>query len=217
VIGFYDAASGATGFVARAIAKVEVVGLDYFPREGPVIVAPNHRHIADPPVLAAFLPRKIHFMVKQEAWEARFFGPICRGFEAFPVARGTADLAAYRASLRFLAQGRVIGIFPEGHRSRDGRLQPGQPGAVMLARRGRAPIVPIGIYGIGEALRRPGILGRTVIRISLGEPFYPHLEVKADAEAQTRDLMDRITRLLPPDAWSGTKLGPINERPLRSE
>jgi 1-acyl-sn-glycerol-3-phosphate acyltransferase len=217
VITFYDAASGATGFVARAIAKVEVVGLDNFPREGPVIVAPNHRHIADPPVLAAFLPRKIHYMVKQEAWEAWFFGPICRGFEAFPVARGTADLSAYRASLRFLAQGRVIGIFPEGHRSRDGRLQPGQPGAVMLARRGRAPIVPIGIYGIGEALRRPGILGRQVIRIAVGEPFYPQQEPRREVEEQTRDLMDRIARLLPRDAWSERELRSIQDRPLPSE
>src|SRR5262249_39610895 len=156
-------------------------------------------------------------MVKQEAWEARFFGPICRGFEAFPVARGTADLAAYRASLRFLAHGRVIGIFPEGHRSRDGRLQPGQPGAVMIARRSRGPIIPIGIYGIGEALRRPGILGRSVIRIFLGEPFYPHQDVKAGAEAQTQDLMNRIARLLPPDAWSEAALGSFDERTLRSE
>jgi 1-acyl-sn-glycerol-3-phosphate acyltransferase len=217
VITFYAAASGATGFVARAISKIEVTGLDHFPREGPVIVAPNHRHIADPPVLAAFLPRKIHFMVKQEAWEAWFFGPICRGFEAFPVARGTADLSAYRASLRFLAQGRVIGIFPEGHRSRDGRLQPGQPGAIMLSRRSRAPIIPIGIYGIGEALRRPGLLGHPVIRIAVGEPFYPHKEARRDAEAQTRELMDRIARLLPPDAWSGRELGAIDERPLPSE
>jgi 1-acyl-sn-glycerol-3-phosphate acyltransferase len=182
-----------------------------------VIVAPNHLHIADPPVLAAFLPRKIHYMVKQEAWEARFFGPICRGFEAFPVARGTADLSAYRASLRFLAQGRVIGIFPEGHRSRDGRLQPGQPGAVMLARRGRAPIIPIGIHGIGDALRHPGLIGRRVIRIAVGEPFIPQKESKRNIDEQTRELMDRIARLLPPATWPAPAITPVDERILRSE
>jgi hypothetical protein len=87
----------------------------------------------------------------------------------------------------------------------------------MIARRGRAPIIPIGIYGIGEALGRPGILGRSVIHITLGEPYYPHLDPKGDAEAQTQDLMDRIARLLPPDTWSGAALGSIDERRLRSE
>jgi 1-acyl-sn-glycerol-3-phosphate acyltransferase len=217
MIGFYALASGATGFVARAIARVDVVGLENLPRDGPVIVAPNHMHIADPPVLAAFLPRKIHFMVKQEAWETRFFGPICKGFEAFPVARGTADLSAYRASLRFLAQGRVIGIFPEGHRSRDGRLQPGQPGAVMLARRGRAPVVPIGIHGIGEALRRPGIIGRRVIHITVGEPYYPHREPRRPVEEQTRELMDRIAGLLPLESRRAQIVKSIDERVFHSE
>jgi 1-acyl-sn-glycerol-3-phosphate acyltransferase len=217
VTAFYTFATTATGLVARAIARVEIVGIENFPIDGPVIVAPNHRHIADPPVLAAFLPRKIHYMVKQEAWEARFFGPICRGFEAFPVARGTADLSAYRASLRFLAQGRVIGIFPEGHRSRDGRLQPGQPGAVMLARRARAPIIPIGISGIGDALRHPGMIGRRVIRIAVGEPFFPQKESKGNLDEQTRELMDRIARLLPPATWPTPATTPVDERILRSE
>jgi 1-acyl-sn-glycerol-3-phosphate acyltransferase len=217
VINFYTAASWATGVVARAIANVEVSGLENLPTKGPVIVAPNHLHIADPPVLAAFLPRKIHYMVKQEAWEAWFFGPICRGFEAFPVARGTADLSAYRASLRFLAQGRVIGIFPEGHRSRDGRLQPGQPGAIMLARRGRAPIVPIGIHGIDDALRHPALIGRRTIRIVVGEPYFPHQEAKRDVAAATVELMDRIAALLPPGTRRVVIPTSIDERVLNRE
>jgi 1-acyl-sn-glycerol-3-phosphate acyltransferase len=217
VITFYAAASWATGVVARAIADVEVSGVKNIPGEGPVIIAPNHLHIADPPVLAAFLPRKIHYMVKQEAWEARFFGPICRGFEAFPVARGTADLSAYRASLRFLAQGRVIGIFPEGHRSRDGRLQPGQPGAIMLARRSRAPIVPIGIHGIDDALRHPVLIGRRTIRIAVGEPYFPHQEAKRDVAAATQELMERIAALLPPGTRRVVLPSSIDERVLNRE
>jgi 1-acyl-sn-glycerol-3-phosphate acyltransferase len=197
VICFYDFAATATGMVARLIANVEIHGQENFPLKGPVIVAPNHQHLADPPILASALPRKIHFMVKEEAWNTLIFGRICRWFEAFPVARGSADLTAYRASLRILSQDRVIGIFPEGHRSPDGYLQKGNAGAVVIARRARAPIVPVGIFGVSQAIKHPGIISRRTIRINVGEPFYPFKEGSRNVADETGELMERIAALLP--------------------
>ncbi len=217
MIGFYEFASTATGLVARAIANVEVKGLENVPREGAFILAPNHLHLADPPVLAAFIPRKIHYMVKLEAWSSPIFGQICRGFEAFPVARGAADLGAYRASLRILSQGRVVGLFPEGHRSRDGRLQAGMPGAVMIARRANVPILPVGIHGVGDAIKHPAIIGRRTLRIVIGEPFYPFKDSTNDAVEETRALMERIARLLPPSARRASRASVADETAVRHD
>lgn len=199
MITFYDFASFSTGFIARALSRVEVTGVENLPRVGPVIVAPNHLHLVDPPVLSAFIPRKIYFMAKQEAWDHSFLGPISRWFEAFPVRRGEVDLAAYRYALKLLAEGKALGVFPEGHRSVGGRLQGGQPGAIVLAQRSGAPIAPVAIYGVREILSWPGIARRHTLHITIGEPYHPARGRREQIPALVADLMDRIAALLPPE------------------
>jgi 1-acyl-sn-glycerol-3-phosphate acyltransferase len=198
-MNFYDFASFSTGVIARVLSNVQVQGVKNLPRAGPVIIAPNHLHMVDPPVLSAFLPRKIYFMTKQEAWDHSFLGPISRWFEAFPVRRGEVDLAAYRYAIKLLAEGKALGIFPEGHRSRDGRLQPGQPGAIILAQRSGAPIVPVGIWGVSDVLNWPGLIQRRTLHINVGEPYHPALGRREHLPELTSDLMARIAALLPPD------------------
>lgn len=198
-MNFYDAASFTAGAIAHLLSHVQVTGLENMPRSGPAVLAPNHAHIADPPVLTAFLPRKIYFMTKQEAWDHPFFGWLSRGFEAFPVRRGEVDLEAYRHALKLLADGKVLGIFPEGHRSRDGFLQPGQPGAVILAQRSGAPIVPVGIHGVDDALRGPLRLRRLTLHINVGEPYVVPRSKRDQIPGLTADLMARIAALLPPE------------------
>lgn len=198
MITFYDWASFSTGVVARLLAHVDVRGLENLPRTGPVIVAPNHLNIADPPLIASVLPRKIIYMTKQEAWDHPFLGRIARWFDAFPVRRGEVDLSAYRYALKLLEEGKVLGIFPEGHRSRDGRLLPGQPGAIILAQRSGAPIVPVGIHGVSEALSWPGVIQRRVISIRVGQPYQPARGRREQMADLTADLMSRIAALLPP-------------------
>src|SRR5215470_7148000 len=194
---FYTFACISTRIVSKAISRVEVCGVENMPRTGPVILAPNHLHFVDPPVLGAYLPRRIHFMVKYEAWTAPVLGIIVRNYDSFPVHRGEGDLGAFRRALKLLAGGHVVGIFPEGHRSRDGHLQEGQPGAVILAQRARAPIVPVGIWGVREVLHFPGIVQRRTIRIVVGEPYHPPPGGREAVPEATRQLMERIAALLP--------------------
>ncbi|HLH72296.1 MAG TPA: lysophospholipid acyltransferase family protein [Chloroflexota bacterium] len=205
MINFYSFAKHGTWILAHALGRVEVEGLENLPSKGGVILAPNHLHLADPPVLSAFLPRKIYFMVKQEAWDTPFVGLIPRWFEAFPVRRGEVDLNAYRQALRLLADGQVVGIFPEGHRSVDGRLHAGQPGAVVLAQRSGVPIVPVGIWGIKEVLTHPIVLRQT-IHLRVGQPFHPTLARRGQLQAAIDDLMARIAALLPPERRSAPLL-----------
>jgi 1-acyl-sn-glycerol-3-phosphate acyltransferase len=198
LIPYYALFAGTTGVVARCISHVEVIGRENFPREGPVILTPNHQTIADPPILGAFLPRKIHYMVKIEAWNAPFFGWLARGFEAFPVRRGEVDLQAYRRALKLLADRKVVGIFPEGHRSMDGRLLPGQPGAILLAQRSGSPLLPVAMTGVTEVLSVPGFALRRTIRIVVGQPYHPAATGRGQTAELTDELMARIAQLLPP-------------------
>lgn len=196
---FYPFATTVTRTLAHILSNVIVSGVDNLPSQGGLIVTPNHLHFADPPIVSAFLPRPIRFMVKQEAWDTPLLGLLPRWFGGFPVRRGEVDLGAYRMALELLRSGQVLGIFPEGHRSRDGRLQGGRPGAIVLARRSGAPIVPVGIWGVKEILSVPGVFQRRELHIAVGEPYHPPAARHGDVGYVTAELMERIGRLLPPE------------------
>jgi len=199
MITFYDIACVSVSLVTRLLGNIEVRGLENLPRTGAVIIAPNHLHLTDPPILGAFLPRKIYYMAKQEAWDHPFLGLLSRWFEAFPVRRGEADRSAYRRALQVLSEGKALGIFPEGHRSPTGYLQPARPGAILLAQRSGAPIVPVGMWGIREILSWPGVLQRRTLHIVVGEPYHPPPCRREELPILAHDLMVRIAALLPPE------------------
>jgi len=174
----------------------DVRGRENVPREGPVLLCANHFDWWDPLLVGTAASRPVFFMAKEELFRYPVLGTLLPKVGAFPVRRGTPDRRALRAALELLAQGQVVGIFPEGTRSRDGRLLPAQPGAAMLAVRSRAPVVPVAIAG-PYRLFRP-------IRVRFGEPFelteYYDRRLSNDAllEAGAR-IMERIRRLLPPE------------------
>lgn len=199
---FYDVAAKTARFLALLLAQTEVQGIENVPSKGAFVVAPNHFHVADPAVLCAFFPRRISFMVKQEAWDTPIFGWLSRQTGAFPVRRGEIDRVAYRRAREILNSGEVLGIFPEGHRSIDGKLQPGQPGAIVLAQRAGVPIVPVALSGICEVLSYPGLVRRQPIRIVIGQPYHPPQNGHAHISEAVNDLMARISELLPPQHQS---------------
>ena len=194
---FYDAAGKATRFLTILLAQTEVQGIENVPSKGGCIVAANHLHIADPAVLCAYFPRRISFMVKQEAWDTPVFGWLSRQAGAFPVRRGGIDRVAYRRARGILNAGDVLGIFPEGHRSIDGQMQPGQPGAIVLAQRAGGPIVPVALSGIREVLSYQGMVRRQTIHVVIGQPYYPAKSGHAHISEAVIDLMARISELLP--------------------
>ena len=101
---------------------LKVYGRDNFPMEGPVIVVPNHLSNNDPPICGYALPRHVHFMAKQELFVnpiSRFF---CTWLGAFPLNRGAIDKIAIRHALGLLKNNKVLGIFAEGNRQKNGKL-----------------------------------------------------------------------------------------------
>ena len=184
--------------------KLEIVGRENAPTEGPLIVASNHLNNADPPVVALAFSRFPTFMAKREMLSWPILGPGFRIFGAFPVRRGGADLSAIRAATEVVNEGRMLVMFPEGTRSRTGGLTKGHPGTALIALRTGAPIVPVAVTGT-ETITWPWIFIKPLsikrITITLGEPFtLPPVE-KIDSEAAseaTELIMRKIAELLPP-------------------
>ena len=119
-----------------------------------LLLAANHVSLFDPPVVGAGAPRPLHFMAKAELFRVPFLGWLIRNLNAHPVERDGADAAALRHALLLLREGKALLVFPEGTRGTEGQLQPGRPGAGMLAALSEAPVVPVYVQGTGYALPR---------------------------------------------------------------
>ena len=198
---FYAVASFVIGLLMRIVTRLEVRGVENVPIDGPLLVAANHLHIVDPPLLGAVLPRRVVFMAKSEVFRTFPLNVIIRAYSAVSVRRGQADTRAIRGALKVMADGLAFGIFPEGTRSKDGRLQPAHIGAAMLALRADAAILPIGITGTRGFLKWPRIVQRPRVTVTIGKPFRPEVDATLPSRRQqvmlTNVVMRRIAELLP--------------------
>jgi 1-acyl-sn-glycerol-3-phosphate acyltransferase len=193
------------GFKAltRLLCRVDDAQLARVPDQGPLIIVTNHVNILEVPLIYTHLhPRPVTGFVAAYRWGNAWLRPLLNTCGAIPLRRGEADMAAMREALQALKAGRILAIAPEGTRSEHGRLQRGRPGAVLLALRSGAPLLPLVFYGgehYQENLRR---LRRTDFHIVVGEPFYLDaggVRVTRQMRQQMVDeVMYRMAALLPP-------------------
>lgn len=127
--------------------RIEFEGQAQVPPTGPVIVAPNHVSYLDPIWVSLPLRRQLVYMTWDRMTRLPLLGPLIRAFGAFPVNTEIGDRGALKYSLRHLRAAGGLVIFPEGSRTRDGRLQEFKPGVIKLALETAAPIVPVTING----------------------------------------------------------------------
>ena len=127
--------------------RVRVAGVERVPEEGSVIVASNHFTQFDPILTGSYVPRYLTFMAKREVVESPTVGWLCRAWGVLPVSRDGMDLPAVRQMLRILRSGQAMMMYPEGTRSRDGKLREPQPGAAYAAMKLGAPVIPVAIWG----------------------------------------------------------------------
>src|SRR5713226_2848984 len=170
----------------RVLGAWEVRGQENVPRQGAVLIAPNHLSFLDPPLIGCALRRPGWFMAKAELFNIPGFAWLIRGMHAYPVRRGVVDRAALKRTLEYLREGQVVCVFPEGTRSVTGELGPIEIGIGMLALKSGAPIVPVGIRGTDQMLPRDAKrLHRAKIRILFGPPLHlpPLAEGGAEREA----------------------------------
>lgn len=170
--------------------KPRVLGAWRVPATGPVILAVNHSHAIDGPMLMGTAPRPVHFLIKEEA----FVGPLdpfLLGIGQLKVDRTTVDRAAVTDALGVLAGGGVLGIFPEGTRG-EGDFASLRAGLAYFAVRAGAPIVPVAVLGSTE--RRGRLIGalpplRSRVDVVFGEAF----EAGDGSGRRTRKALDSAT------------------------
>jgi 1-acyl-sn-glycerol-3-phosphate acyltransferase len=176
----------------RRAYGIEVDGIDRVP-EGPSILAANHRSFMDSVFLALVVDRPVSFLAKAEYFDRRRTAWLFRSTGQIPLRRGSPRDArrALDAAAEVLAEGGVVGIYPEGTRSRDGLLHRGTLGPARLAATSGAPIVPIGLVGT-EAVqapdqRLPRVGKRVIVRFGSPVRFDPQ---EAHHRSRLRDKTD---------------------------
>jgi 1-acyl-sn-glycerol-3-phosphate acyltransferase len=162
------------GYV-RLVYRVRVIGREHVPPGGPYVIAPTHRSMLDIPLVGAITTRRIRFMGKESLFRVPVLGAIFSALGGYAVARDGSDFGPVRESLKMLAAGEPVVVYPEGTRQDGPEIAPLQPGAVYLALKANVPIVPVGIAGAEETFRHPKgrFWGFGRIVVVVGEPILP--------------------------------------------
>ncbi|MGA9275666.1 lysophospholipid acyltransferase family protein [Ilumatobacter sp.] len=202
-----DTTSGAGAFQRRtrrvvkpAVTRlwdIEMQGYERLPVDGPALLCPNHVSFLDSAFLAFTAPRNISFVGKAEymdSWKSKFLFP-AMGMIPIDRAGGSKSASALDAARAVLARGELFGIFPEGTRSRDGRLYKGRTGASRLAMAIGCPIFPVGITGTDDIqppdAKMPKL--RKSCSITIGRPIKPERYASRGAEHLAwRSMMDEV-------------------------
>lgn len=142
-------------------------GRENIPKDTAVIYASNHRTNADPPLVGCAAYGKHAFMAKEELFKNQLFGGLIKALGAFPVSRGKGDTGVIDTAVEALNSGKSLMIFPEGTRSKDGKVHKGHAGAALISARSGKQIIPVGIV-FGEKLKF-----RTRVTVKYGKPINP--------------------------------------------
>jgi 1-acyl-sn-glycerol-3-phosphate acyltransferase len=178
--------------------RPKVKGLRHVPASGPVIIASNHLSFSDSIFMPLVVPRKVTFLAKSEYFTSP--GPkgllkkltfIALGQVPVDRSGGRRSEAALITGLKVLAEGKCLGIYPEGTRSPDGRLYKGRTGIARLAIESGAPIIPVAMFNT-EKIQPTGTVVPKVMRVKMifGEPMY--FEGDSTDLQYLRDVTDKI-------------------------
>lgn len=201
--GWYKVVRGAIGFLLRLLARFEVEGLEHIPDQGPYLLITNHIHWLDPPAVGVAFPYQAHVFAAEKWGRHWLLGPFMRSMNAIFVHRGEVDRKALRKALAVLEGGGVLGLAPEGTRSKTGAMQRGRSGAAYMAYRTGAPLVPVVSTGQEEVFSSLRRFRRARVRVVFGPPFEPPpVEGKATAaqvHAFADEIMYHMAAMLPPE------------------
>ncbi len=203
----YTFLRGLMRFLTRTylIGLFKVEGVADVPRDGPLMVCPNHFGTLDPPMVPAFLPRTDSWsMAKSEYFRRPATRWLFEMYQAFPVVRHTADRGALRRSFDLLKAGHVLVIYPEGTRIDAGVLATPEPGAGFIAQKAQCPVVPVALTGTAECLPKGAFWPRRVpVTVRFGKPFVVPQRRASGERISHQDASDvimlAIAELLPPD------------------
>jgi 1-acyl-sn-glycerol-3-phosphate acyltransferase len=200
-------AHGLVKLVCKVCLKVTAEGLENFPKHGPALIVINHLGDADLPAMISVLPSTPDALGKVELYDVPILGKLMDYYGIIWLHRGRPDKRAMRAALDGLAEGRIIGIAPEGRQSLTGELEEGTGGAAFLAYKSGAPVLPIALTGsentnVYSHMKK---FQRARVHVRVGKMFRLNDQIaeKKDAVPEgTRLIMQALADLLP-EAYRG--------------
>ena len=185
-----------------------VKGLDNIPTRGPAILASNHLSFSDSIFIPVVVPRQVRFLAKNDYWKGKgVTGTVNRWFfnlsGQIPMDRsgGKASSDSLNAGLQALQHGHLLGIYPEGTRSPDGRLHRGKLGVAKLALEAQVPVVPIALIGtdkvqpVGKSIPRVRRVGLIIGEPLTFEAYFDNAKDRFAQRAVTDEIMSQIMRL----------------------
>lgn len=176
----------------RILFRIEKIGEENVPMEGPVILCANHLNMWDAVGLVTATKRRIMFIAKEDLFHNGFLNWIAHVFDVIPIKRGMRDMEAMKRNLTALKNGEALGLFPEGTRKGLEKGEKVQNGAAYMALKTKVKVVPVGIQGTFKPF--------TKVALNYGKPLdftqYPNKNPeKEDLEKATKEIMDNIIML----------------------
>jgi 1-acyl-sn-glycerol-3-phosphate acyltransferase len=168
-------------------------GFENIPMEGAVLLLSNHQSHCDPPLIGSCCPRRVNYLARATLFNFKPFGWFIGSLGAFPLNREGGGIGGIKETLRWLKQGQVVLMFPEGTRSYDGRIAPFRPGFASLAYRSQVTIVPVGVAGAYEAWprsKRWPSPGR--VHVHFGAPLSPEEVRRYDEKSLVAEVERRV-------------------------
>ena len=184
--------------IYKFVFKGHLIGRDNIPQKDSFIMVSNHGSLLDPPLLGHALGRNISFMAKAELFRIPFLGFIIKACGAYPVKRGIADKNTIKTACKKLSDDKCIGIFIDGTRQKNGRVNKPKQGAALLAFKNQKLLLPVAIVNSHRLIRfRCFIPLFSKIVIKVGKPVQPpQSSSRHDLNSVTMHLQDKINNLI---------------------
>ena len=184
--------------IYKFVFRGNLIGRENIPQKDSFIMVSNHGSLLDPPLLGHALGRNISFMAKAELFKIPFIGFIIKACGAYPVKRGIADKNTIKTACKKLLNNNSIGIFIDGTRQKNGRVNKPKQGAALLAFKNQKLLLPVAIVNSHKLIRfKFGIPFFTKIVIKVGKPVQPPQSAsRDDLNSVTMQLQDNINNLI---------------------
>jgi len=184
--------------IYKFVFKGHLIGRDNIPQKDSFIMVSNHGSLLDPPLLGHALGRNISFMAKAELFRIPLLGFIIKACGAYPVKRGIADKNTIKTACKKLANDNCIGIFIDGTRQKNGRVNKPKQGAALLAFKNKKLLLPVAIVNSHRLIRFKFFIPLfSKIVIKVGQPVQPpQSSSRDDLNSVTMHLQDKINNLI---------------------
>ena len=178
---------GAIYLYCKIIYRMEIIGKENIPKEGPLIICGNHRSFLDPPLIEVTCGRDARFLAKEELTKNKFLAFLGFIFDVILVKRDSKEVKALKDSLKTLKDGKCLALFPEGTRNGLAKGEKVKDGAAFFAVRTGAKVLPVGISGGERPFKK--------VYIKYGKPLDYKGRSKDELDEITEEIMEKIIEL----------------------